>query len=118
MLKEILKMYKKKIIKLSTAWILKSIMIIIFIAFTIIMVEYAIPSKDINLIIKLGICYIIVNILRATKYEKNEDIETNPDVELDGSIIFKNVSIKLDENNSYKEIIEVSQNKILEEEEQ
>lgn len=65
MLKEIIQMYKKKIIKLSTAWILTSIMIIIFIAFTIIMVEYAIPSKNINLIIKLGVCYIIVNILRA-----------------------------------------------------
>lgn len=30
------------------------------------MVEYAIPSKDINLVIKLGICYFGVNILRAT----------------------------------------------------
>lgn len=42
-----------------------SIMVIVFIAFMPIMVEYAIPSKDINLIIILGISYFIINILRT-----------------------------------------------------
>jgi len=40
-------------------------MVVAFIAFTIIMVEYAIPSKDINLIIILGLSYFGVNILRS-----------------------------------------------------
>ena len=40
-------------------------MVVVFIAFTIIMVEYAIPSKNIKLIIILGITYFGVNILRS-----------------------------------------------------
>ena len=40
-------------------------MVVIFIAFMIVMVEYAIPSKDVNLIIVLGISYFGVNILRS-----------------------------------------------------
>lgn len=51
-------------------------MVVIFITFMIVIVEYAIPSKNINLIIKLGICYFAVNILRTvtTFYEDlNED---------------------------------------------
>ena len=40
-------------------------MVVIFIAFMIVMVEYAIPSKNIKLIIVLGISYFGVNILRA-----------------------------------------------------
>lgn len=40
-------------------------MVVVFIAFTIVMVEYAIPSKDIKLIIILGISYFGVNILRS-----------------------------------------------------
>lgn len=40
-------------------------MVVAFIAFTIIMVEYAIPSQDINKIIIVGIIYFGVNILRS-----------------------------------------------------
>lgn len=54
-------------------------MVVAFIAFTIVMVEYAIPSKDIKLIIVLGISYFGVNILRsvATFFEdfNNEGFE-------------------------------------------
>ena len=39
-------------------------MVVVFIAFMIVMVEYAIPSKNIKLIIDLGIVYFAVNILR------------------------------------------------------
>lgn len=50
-------------------------MVVTFIAFTIVMVEYAIPSKNINLIIILGISYFGVNILRsiATFFEDIKD---------------------------------------------
>lgn len=50
-------------------------MVVAFIAFTIVMVEYAIPSKNINLIIILGISYFCVNILRsiATFFEDIKD---------------------------------------------
>lgn len=40
-------------------------MVIAFIAYTIVMIEYAIPSKNIKLILILGISYFGVNILRA-----------------------------------------------------
>ena len=40
-------------------------MVVVFIIFTIVMVEYAIPSKEIKLIIVLGISYFGVNILRS-----------------------------------------------------
>ena len=65
MLEQIKKQYKKETIKIAIGWTLTSIMVVLFISFTIIMIEYAIPSKDINLIIKLGIIYLGVNILRA-----------------------------------------------------
>ena len=65
MLEQIKKQYKKETIKIGIGWALTSIMVVLFISFTIIMIEYAIPSKDINLIIKLGIIYFGVNILRA-----------------------------------------------------
>lgn len=71
MLKEIKEQYRKETIKIAIGWFITSIMVVTFIAFTIVMVEYAIPSKDINLIIKLGIIYFGLNILRAiaTFYE-------------------------------------------------
>lgn len=54
-------------------------MVVAFIAYTIVMVEYAIPSKNINLILILGISYFGVNILRsaATFFEdfNNEGFE-------------------------------------------
>ena len=40
-------------------------MVVFFIAYTIVMVEYAIPSKNINIILIVGISYFVVNILRA-----------------------------------------------------
>lgn len=40
-------------------------MVVAFISFTIIMVEYAIPSKDINLIVVLGLSYFGVNVVRS-----------------------------------------------------
>lgn len=64
MLKELIKSYKKNMIKVSIGRILVSIMVVVFIAFMIVMVEYAIPSKNIKLIIDLGIVYFAVNILR------------------------------------------------------
>ncbi len=71
MLKKIFKEYKKQVLKVSLGRIGTSIMVITFISFMIIMIEYAIPSKDINLIIKLGVIYFIVNIFRGliTIYE-------------------------------------------------
>lgn len=65
MLEEIKNQYKKETIKIAIGWMITSIMVVLFIAFTIVMIEYAIPSKDINLIIKLGVIYFGVNILRA-----------------------------------------------------
>lgn len=71
MLKKILKEYKKQALKVSLGRIGTSIMVVTFISFMIIMIEYAIPSKDIDLIIKLGIVYFIINIFRGlvTIYE-------------------------------------------------
>ena len=71
MLKEIFKNYKVKALKVSAGRIGTSIMVITFIAFMIVMVEYAIPSKNIDMIIKLGVLYFIVNIFRGliTIYE-------------------------------------------------
>lgn len=65
MLKELIKNYKKNMIKISIDRILVSIMVVVFMTFMIVMVEYAIPSKNIKLIVDLGIVYFIVNILRA-----------------------------------------------------
>ncbi len=53
-----------------------SIMVVAFITFTIVMVEYAIPSKNIKIVIALGTCYFAINILRSivTFFEDfNED---------------------------------------------
>lgn len=71
MLKDIYKNYKKQVCCTAIGWFLTSIMVILFISFTIIMVEYAIPSKDIKLIFILSIAYFCINILRAvaTFYE-------------------------------------------------
>lgn len=65
MLEEIIKKYKKQTIKISITRTMTSIMVVIFIAFMIVMVEYAIPSYNIKLIIQLGITYFGVNILRS-----------------------------------------------------
>lgn len=65
MFKEILKNYKKLAINSSLGRTATSIMVVIFISFMIVMVEYAIPSGDVKLIVKLGIIYVFVNIVRA-----------------------------------------------------
>lgn len=71
MLEEIIRKYKKQSIKIALGRIFTSVMVVLFIAFMIIMIEYAIPSKNIKLIIELGIIYFSVNILRsvATLFE-------------------------------------------------
>lgn len=76
MLEEIKNKYKKKALNTTLGRIATGIMVIAFITFMIIMIEYAIPTKNINLIIKLGIIYFGVNILRgaATLFE---DINQN-----------------------------------------
>ena len=60
-------------------------MVVAFIAFTIVMVEYAIPSKNINIIIVLGISYFGVNILRsiATFFEDLNDQGLTKELEAD-----------------------------------
>lgn len=60
-------------------------MVVIFIAFMIVMVEYAIPSKDIKLIIVLGISYFGVNILRSivTFFEDFNDEGFQKELEAD-----------------------------------
>ncbi len=65
MLKSIYNNYRKQARNTAIGWLLTSVMVIIFITFTIILVEYAIPSKDIKLIIVLSIIYFGVNIFRA-----------------------------------------------------
>lgn len=71
MLQEIIKRYKKQTIKIAVSRTLTSVMVVTFIAFMLIMVEYAIPSKNIKLIVQLGIMYFAINILRTivTLYE-------------------------------------------------
>lgn len=59
MFQEIFKNYKKSAIHSTLGRTLTSVMVVIFIAFMIIMVEYAIPSGNRQLIIKLGIAYIL-----------------------------------------------------------
>ena len=61
-------------------------MVVVFIAFMIVMVEYAIPSKDVKLIILLGISYFCVNILRsiATFFEDLNDEGFQKELELIG----------------------------------
>ena len=60
-------------------------MVVAFIAYTIIMVEYAIPSKNINLILILGISYFGVNILRsiATFFEDFNDVGFEKELQAD-----------------------------------
>ena len=60
-------------------------MVVIFIAFMIVMVEYAIPSKDVKLIIVLGISYFGVNILRSivTFFEDFNDEGFEKELEAD-----------------------------------
>ena len=85
MFKEIFQGYKKIAIHSTLGRIATSIMVVVFISFMVIMVEFAIPSKDIDLIIKLGILYLLVNILRAivTFWEDFSEVKLEKNVEAD-----------------------------------
>lgn len=85
MLKELVKNHKKDMIKVSIGRILVSIMVVIFIAFMIVMVEYAIPSKNIKLVVNLGIIYFIVAFFRmlATYFEHIEQEVIQKNIESD-----------------------------------
>lgn len=85
MFEEIFKNYKKSAIYSTLGRTGTSIMVVIFIAFMIVMVEYAIPSGDSKLIVKLGIAYIFVNILRAitTFGEDFAEIKMEKDIAAD-----------------------------------
>ncbi len=82
MLKEIFNNYRKKALCATLGRSATSIMVIVFIAFMIVMVEYAIPSGDINLIVKLGITYMFVNIFRAivTLFEDFSDVNMEKNI--------------------------------------
>ena len=85
MLHEIIKNYKRQAIKVAFGWTIASLFIVLFIAFTMIMVEYAVPSGNIKTIIIVGVIYFGVNILRAvtTFYEDFNDQELQKTVEAD-----------------------------------
>lgn len=77
--------YKKLAFHASLGRTLTSVMVVVFIAFMIVMVEFAIPSGDLKLIIKLGISYVIVNVIRAvaTFYEDFSDNNLQRNMEAD-----------------------------------
>ncbi len=93
-------------------WFLTSVMVVVFIAFTIIMVEYAIPSKNINLIITLGISYFCVNILRSivTFFEDINDEGFEREIEADYR---EKIYIKL-QNTKQEELDNIRVGEILE----
>lgn len=112
MLKEIMKMYKKQSIKLAIGWTVASITIVAFIAFTMIMIEYAVPSKNIKLIMVVGITYFVVNILRSitTFFEDFNHEEMKKTIEADYR---EKIFIKL-QNTKQKEIDKIKVGEILE----
>ena len=65
MFREIWSRYQKMAINASMGSIITTIAIVLFITFMIVMVEYAVPSGDIKLIVKLGVIYVVVNLFRA-----------------------------------------------------
>ena len=77
MLEEIIKNNKKRAFNVAVGWFITSIMVVAFITFSIVMIEYAIPSKNIKLITILGISYFILNIFRGivTLFEDLNDFE-------------------------------------------
>lgn len=101
MLREIIKNYKKQSFKVALGWFITSIMVIAFIFFTIAIVEYAIPSKDINRIVILGLIYFGMNILRAaaTFFEDFNDVSFGKELEADyrEKIYLKLQNMKQDE---------------------
>lgn len=85
MLKEIFNNYKKSAINSTLGRIATGVMVVVFISFMIAMVEFAIPSGDVKLIVKLGTTYVFVNILRAiaTFWEDFSEIKMEKDVAAD-----------------------------------
>lgn len=85
MFKEIWNSYKKLAMHSTLGRVLTSIMVVVFIAFMIAMVEFAIPKGDIQLIVKLGVIYMFVNILRGitTLYEDFSETALEKNVEAD-----------------------------------
>ncbi len=85
MFRKIWNEYKKLAFHASLGRTLTSVMVVVFIAFMIVMVEFAIPSGDLKLIIKLGISYVIVNVIRAvaTFYEDFSDNNLQRNMEAD-----------------------------------
>ena len=106
MLNKIIRNYKKQAIKLAIGWTIASLFIVIFIAFTMIMVEYAVPSKNIKVIIVLGIIYLGVNILRAitTFYEdfKHEELQKTIEADYRKKIFYKLNKLKQNELDKLK----------------
>ena len=93
-------------------WVATSIMVVVFIAFTIVMIEYAIPSKNIKLIIILGISYFAVNILRAitTFFEDLNDVGLEKEIEAD----YRQKLYEKLQNTKQKEIDKIRVGEILE----
>lgn len=98
MLKELIKNYKKNMVKVSINRILVSILVVIFTAFMLVMVEYAIPSKNIKLITDLGIVYFVVNILRmiVTCFEDigQEAFKKNVEADYREKVFLKLIKLK------------------------
>lgn len=112
MLEEVIKKYKKKIIKMALGRIATSIMVVIFIAFMIVMIEYAIPNQNIKLVIQLGLLYFVINILRmiTTLFEKVSEDAFQKEIEADYR---EKIFLKL-QNLEQKEIDHIRVGEILE----
>lgn len=112
MLEEITKKYKKQATKITIGYIICSIMVITFIAFMIVMVEYAIPSRNINTVILLGVTYFGITILRAgvTFFEDLNARGFEKEVEADNR---EKIFLKL-QNMKQKEIDQIRVGEILE----
>lgn len=85
MLKEIFKNYKKQAIKLVIRMVYYQYYGCSIYSIYDVMVEYAIPSKNIKLILILGISYFAVNILRAiaTFFEDLNDVGFEKELQAD-----------------------------------
>lgn len=98
LIKERMKPYKKQVQKVTMGRIATSIMVTTFIAFMIVMIEYAIPSGDLRKIVELGIVYFIVNIVRTlvTLYEDihQDSFEKEMEADYREKIFFKLQNLK------------------------
>ena len=87
-------------------------MVVAFIAYMIVMVEYAIPSKNIKLILILGISYFVVNILRAiaTFFEDFNDAGFEKELQAD----YREKIFKKLQNTKQSELDKIQVGEILE----